>query len=31
MDYRTKKCNHGEKGRCFHCLAAQLKAEKKEK
>lgn len=31
MDFRTKKCNHNEKGRCFHCLAAQVKAEKKNK
>jgi len=29
MDFRTKKCNHGEKARCINCLTQQLKVEKK--
>lgn len=30
MEFKTKKCNHGDKGRCINCLTQQIKVEKKQ-
>lgn len=29
MNFRTSKCNHGEKGMCINCMINKNKIEKK--